>query len=87
MIFHLFSVNFHSFFFFFFFLTISGPPVPNNRPLPQWGVGLIAVSGFLFLSFVVLLVKKAWTRNGVESVRGNDFVMSNTFKTDVGDNR
>ncbi|XP_053178691.1 PDZK1-interacting protein 1 isoform X3 [Scomber japonicus] len=34
--------------------------VPIERALPQWLTGLIAVGCFLFLSFVTLLVKKAW---------------------------
>ncbi|XP_054452683.1 PDZK1-interacting protein 1 isoform X1 [Anoplopoma fimbria] len=32
----------------------------SKRLLPQWLTGLIAVSGFLFLIFVIFLVKKAW---------------------------
>ncbi|XP_008336089.1 PDZK1-interacting protein 1 [Cynoglossus semilaevis] len=32
----------------------------SERLLPQWATGLIAVAGFLFLSVVGLLVKKAW---------------------------
>lgn len=71
----------------------TAAPTQTNRPLPQWLTGMIAVSGFLFLSFVVLLVKKAWCedpnrgRNSAESVRENEFVMSDTFETDLGVNR
>uniref|UniRef100_G3NFS0 Uncharacterized protein n=1 Tax=Gasterosteus aculeatus TaxID=69293 RepID=G3NFS0_GASAC len=32
----------------------------QERALPQWLTGIIAVSGFLFLAFVGFLVKKAW---------------------------
>uniref|UniRef100_A0A8C2WGL5 Uncharacterized protein n=1 Tax=Cyclopterus lumpus TaxID=8103 RepID=A0A8C2WGL5_CYCLU len=32
----------------------------SERLLPQWLTGIIAVAGFLFLTFVGLLVKKAW---------------------------
>ncbi|XP_053709826.1 PDZK1-interacting protein 1 [Synchiropus splendidus] len=32
----------------------------SRRPLPPWLTGLISVSVFLFLVFVVFLVKRAW---------------------------
>ncbi|XP_029355091.1 PDZK1-interacting protein 1 [Echeneis naucrates] len=32
----------------------------SERVLPQWLTGIIAVVGFLFLAFVIFLVKKAW---------------------------
>ncbi|KAG7277520.1 hypothetical protein CRUP_030682 [Coryphaenoides rupestris] len=32
----------------------------QQRLLPQWLTGLLAVAGFLFLSFVAFLVNKAW---------------------------
>lgn len=31
-----------------------------ERALPQWLTGLIAVTGFLFLTFVAFLVNRAW---------------------------
>ncbi|KAM3619243.1 uncharacterized protein V6R79_004995 [Siganus canaliculatus] len=34
--------------------------VQSGRAVPQWGVGLLAVAGFLFLAFVSILAKKAW---------------------------
>ncbi|CAL1591686.1 unnamed protein product [Knipowitschia caucasica] len=37
--------------------ALSGPA---SRPLPQWLTGIIAVVGFLFLTFVVFIVKRAW---------------------------
>ncbi|XP_051803320.1 PDZK1-interacting protein 1 [Acanthochromis polyacanthus] len=79
-------------------LVVGGVTAQTGSParlLPQWGVGLLAVAGFLFLSFVVLLVKKAWfenpnrrRRNSVDSsVRPNDFAMNDTFTTDLRDSR
>uniref|UniRef100_A0A4W6DQ80 PDZK1 interacting protein 1 n=1 Tax=Lates calcarifer TaxID=8187 RepID=A0A4W6DQ80_LATCA len=62
----------------------------SERLLPQWLTGLIAVSGFLFLTFVGFLVKKAWCEESsrgmtiVEStVRENEFAMTNgnTYET------
>ncbi|TDH09015.1 hypothetical protein EPR50_G00103580 [Perca flavescens] len=50
----------------------------TERLLPQWLTGIIAVAGFLFLAFVVLLVQKAWCdepitmKSTVESVRQDD---------------
>ncbi|CAL8310329.1 unnamed protein product [Lota lota] len=35
----------------------------QQRLLPQWLTGLLAVAGFLFLSFVGFLVNKAWCQN------------------------
>ncbi|XP_059197123.1 PDZK1-interacting protein 1 [Centropristis striata] len=67
----------------------TGGPSPD-RLLPQWLTGIIAVVGFLFLSFVGLLVKKAWCeepsrRKSVESVRENDVIMMNgdTYDTSL----
>ncbi|XP_068175961.1 PDZK1-interacting protein 1 [Antennarius striatus] len=31
-----------------------------ERPLPQWLTGIIALCLFLFLTFITLVVKKAW---------------------------
>lgn len=44
----------------------------SERLLPQWATGLIAVAGFLFLSVVGLLVKKAWCEEPKRSVRNKD---------------
>lgn len=61
---------------------------PQERPLPQWLTGIIAVVGFLFLSFVVFLMKKAWcdepSRNK-GSVRVNSTVMTeeNPYETSL----
>lgn len=74
-------------------VTAQTGPTQTNRPLPQWLTGIIAVCGFLFLSFVALLVKKAWCedpnrrRSSAVAVQENDFVMSNTIKTDLDVNR
>ncbi|KAF3690512.1 Proximal tubules-expressed gene protein [Channa argus] len=57
----------------------------SERLLPQWLTGIIAVTSFLFLTFVGFLVKKAWCEESSRS-RGdktedsgtnNDFAMSN----------
>ncbi|XP_044054910.1 PDZK1-interacting protein 1 [Siniperca chuatsi] len=54
----------------------------SENLLPQWLTGIIAVSAFLFLSFVGLLVKKAWCeessrrKTSVESLRENDRAMT-----------
>ncbi|XP_042272992.1 PDZK1-interacting protein 1 [Thunnus maccoyii] len=61
----------------------------SERLLPQWLTGIIAVAGFLFLSFVGLLVKKAWCeeprrREGdVELVNDNEFTMTNSVTYDT----
>ncbi|XP_060890062.1 PDZK1-interacting protein 1 [Labrus mixtus] len=53
---------------------------PSERLLPQWLTGIIALVGFLFLTFVVFLMKKAWCdesgrkKSSAEAVTGNDFV-------------
>uniref|UniRef100_A0A3Q0RCU9 Uncharacterized protein n=1 Tax=Amphilophus citrinellus TaxID=61819 RepID=A0A3Q0RCU9_AMPCI len=41
-------------------LLAVGAVTAQTRPLPQWLTGIIAISGFLFLAFVAILVKKAW---------------------------
>ncbi|XP_062280946.1 PDZK1-interacting protein 1 isoform X1 [Scomber scombrus] len=48
--------------------TATAQTVPVERVLPQWLTGLIAVSCFLFLSFVTLLAKKAWCDETSRSV-------------------
>ncbi|XP_030584038.1 PDZK1-interacting protein 1 isoform X2 [Archocentrus centrarchus] len=61
------------------------PSHTNERPLPQWLTGIIAISGFLFLAFVAILVKKAWCekpyRSSIEEERENEFVNSNNYGT------
>ncbi|XP_062252023.1 PDZK1-interacting protein 1 [Platichthys flesus] len=51
----------------------------DERLLPQWLTGIIAVAAFLFLSFVVLLVKKAWFEKsmGTRSKRESELVLTN----------
>uniref|UniRef100_A0A669CXC2 Uncharacterized protein n=1 Tax=Oreochromis niloticus TaxID=8128 RepID=A0A669CXC2_ORENI len=44
-------------------LILMKPTNTNERALPQWLTGIIAVCGFLFLAFVVVLAKKAWCEN------------------------
>ncbi|MEQ2316706.1 hypothetical protein AMECASPLE_035343 [Ameca splendens] len=63
----------------------TGQPTHYERLLPQWLTGIIAVSGFLLLTFVGFLVKKVWCeessgRNAsMESVRDNEYVESNPY--------
>ncbi|KAF0041596.1 PDZK1-interacting protein 1 [Scophthalmus maximus] len=55
----------------------------SERLLPQWLTGVIALSCFLFLTFVGVLVKKAWCgessrgRTSGETGRGSESVMTN----------
>uniref|UniRef100_A0A3B4G6L7 Uncharacterized protein n=1 Tax=Pundamilia nyererei TaxID=303518 RepID=A0A3B4G6L7_9CICH len=49
-------------------LHVYLPTNTNERALPQWLTGIIAVCGFLFLAFVVILAKKAWCENPSRSV-------------------
>ncbi|XP_051231640.1 PDZK1-interacting protein 1 isoform X4 [Dicentrarchus labrax] len=78
-------------------LTVSAAAAQTAQPqierlLPQWLTGIIAVSAFLFLVFVTLLVKKAWcekpsrkTAVESESDRENEFVVTNgnTYETNL----
>lgn len=48
---------------------VVAPAEIGGRALPQWLTGIIAVSGFLFLTFVFFLVKNAWCDNSSRSVR------------------
>lgn len=69
----------------------SVQPEVKGRLLPQWLTGLIAVTGFLFLTFVAFLVKKAWcretdrVRTSADTARENDYVITNgnTYDTTV----
>ncbi|KAK2835074.1 hypothetical protein Q5P01_015558 [Channa striata] len=64
----------------------------SERPLPQWLTGIIAVTGFLFLTFVGFLVKKAWCEESSRSRGGKiedsgtntDFVISNGNPYETG---
>uniref|UniRef100_A0A3P9K7H6 Uncharacterized protein n=1 Tax=Oryzias latipes TaxID=8090 RepID=A0A3P9K7H6_ORYLA len=42
---------------------------PKQRLLPQWLTGIIAVSGFLLLTFIAFVVKKVWCEKSSRSVR------------------
>ncbi|KAM4629338.1 PDZK1-interacting protein 1 [Polymixia lowei] len=60
----------------------------QERALPQWLTGIIAVAGFLFLVFVAFLVNKAWcdkTSQGHagEAVRVNDYTRTNGAQHDI----
>ncbi|XP_030289206.1 PDZK1-interacting protein 1 [Sparus aurata] len=68
----------------------AGQSKASERPLPQWLTGIIAVSGFLFLAFVSILVKKAWCDSSrekvsVDSEKQNEFIMTNgnTYDTQL----
>uniref|UniRef100_A0A3B4BAM7 Uncharacterized protein n=1 Tax=Periophthalmus magnuspinnatus TaxID=409849 RepID=A0A3B4BAM7_9GOBI len=41
-------------------VCVSAQSPVSARTLPQWLTGIIAVVGFLFLTFVIFLVKRAW---------------------------
>ncbi|KAM8874856.1 PDZK1-interacting protein 1 isoform 2-T2 [Spinachia spinachia] len=62
----------------------------DERVLPQWLTGIIAVSGFLFLAFVGFLVKKAWCEKprrrkvSVELFGENEFVNKITSERSPG---
>ncbi|KAL6108564.1 uncharacterized protein ACO6RY_19066 [Pungitius sinensis] len=62
----------------------------EERVLPQWLTGIIAVSGFLFLAFVGFMVKKAWCEEPrrkkvtMELVRENEFVNKNIYESSPG---
>ncbi|XP_077964137.1 uncharacterized protein LOC120823711 isoform X2 [Gasterosteus aculeatus] len=62
----------------------------QERALPQWLTGIIAVSGFLFLAFVGFLVKKAWCEEPrreevtVELVGEDEFVNKNIYESSPG---
>ncbi|CAB1419281.1 unnamed protein product [Pleuronectes platessa] len=57
----------------------TGQHRADERLLPQWLTGIIAVAAFLFLSFVALLVKKAWFEKstGTKSERESELVLTN----------
>ncbi|XP_034564259.1 PDZK1-interacting protein 1 isoform X2 [Notolabrus celidotus] len=62
---------------------------PVERLLPQWLTGLIAVVGFLFLTFVLFLVNRAWCdksdrSTSAEAVIENDIMTEeNTYETSM----
>ncbi|XP_008285777.1 PDZK1-interacting protein 1 [Stegastes partitus] len=65
------------------------PTTSSERLLPQWATGIIAVAGFLFLCFFVLLLKKAWfedpsrKRNSADRMKETEFALSSNSKIDV----
>ncbi|XP_077964136.1 uncharacterized protein LOC120823711 isoform X1 [Gasterosteus aculeatus] len=70
--------------------TDDGDAKMQERALPQWLTGIIAVSGFLFLAFVGFLVKKAWCEEPrreevtVELVGEDEFVNKNIYESSPG---
>ncbi|XP_034054418.1 PDZK1-interacting protein 1 [Gymnodraco acuticeps] len=70
--------------------AVTAQAAQSDRALPQWLTGIMALCGFLFLSFVGFLVKKAWCeeprkKSTVKSVRENDYVMTeeNAYETSL----
>ncbi|KAJ4943734.1 hypothetical protein JOQ06_006232 [Pogonophryne albipinna] len=70
--------------------AVTAQTAQSDRALPQWLTGIMALCGFLFLSFVGFLVKKAWCeeprkKSTVKSVRENDYVMTeeNAYETSL----
>uniref|UniRef100_A0A665VJ65 Uncharacterized protein n=1 Tax=Echeneis naucrates TaxID=173247 RepID=A0A665VJ65_ECHNA len=51
----------------------------SERVLPQWLTGIIAVVGFLFLAFVIFLVKKAWCENLNSMINNKRICINITF--------
>ncbi|XP_056271068.1 PDZK1-interacting protein 1 [Pseudoliparis swirei] len=71
-------------------VTAQGAQTQNSeRLLPQWLTGILAVTGFLFLTFVGFLVKKAWCeepsrkKTTMELVGVNEFVNKNTSENSL----
>lgn len=64
-----------------FVLSQNARADPGSRPLPQWLTGIIAVVGFLFLTFVVFLIKRAWCEKPRDimdlEAKENEYVMRN----------
>lgn len=56
----------------------------SGRPLPQWLTGIIAVVGFLFLTFVVLLIKRAWCEKP-KRTKVDQEAQENQYETVMGD--
>ncbi|XP_030647811.1 PDZK1-interacting protein 1 [Chanos chanos] len=63
--------------------SVTAQAVRAERALPQWLVGIIAVSGFLFLIFVAFLVNKAWCEKP-KGQREEDTVIPNNYATANG---
>ncbi|KAM3876285.1 PDZK1-interacting protein 1 [Diretmus argenteus] len=60
----------------------------NQRLLPQWLTGIIAVAAFLFLAFVAVVVNKAWCEHSSrEAAQEKDehhvMTKGNTYDTTV----
>ncbi|KAK5930106.1 hypothetical protein CgunFtcFv8_026370 [Champsocephalus gunnari] len=70
--------------------AVTAQTAQSDGALPQWLTGVMALCGFLFLSFVGFLVKKAWCeeprkKSTVKSLRENDYVMTeeNAYETSL----
>ncbi|XP_072294876.1 proximal tubules-expressed gene protein-like [Eucyclogobius newberryi] len=55
----------------------------GSQTLPQWLTGIIAVVGFLFLTFLIFIIKRAWCEKpkrdimDLESTKENEYVTQN----------
>ncbi|XP_020512917.1 PDZK1-interacting protein 1 [Labrus bergylta] len=57
---------------------------PSERLLPQWLTGIIALVGFLFLTFVVFLMKKAWCdESGRKKSSAEAVTEENSYETSL----
>uniref|UniRef100_A0A3Q2E3X5 Uncharacterized protein n=1 Tax=Cyprinodon variegatus TaxID=28743 RepID=A0A3Q2E3X5_CYPVA len=54
----------------------AAPSTHFERALPQWLTGIVAVCGFLVLTFMAFLVKKVWCENPKAPVRFNPYSTS-----------
>ncbi|XP_034035220.1 small integral membrane protein 24-like [Thalassophryne amazonica] len=67
-------------------LTFGGvtSQTADGRALPQWLTGIIAVVGFLFLTFIAFLVNKAWcagSRTSEEAVMDMEDISHNAVRS------
>uniref|UniRef100_H3CE24 PDZK1-interacting protein 1 n=1 Tax=Tetraodon nigroviridis TaxID=99883 RepID=H3CE24_TETNG len=56
---------------------------PAERALPQWLTGLIAVTGFLFLTFIAFLVNRAWCGKSSTNAEFGVMMDADTYDTSL----
>ncbi|XP_017159921.1 PDZK1-interacting protein 1 [Poecilia reticulata] len=60
----------------------TGQASPSQRLLPQWLTGIVAVCGFLILTFIAALVKKVWCESSSRnSLVDATFAETNPYET------
>ncbi|XP_054915084.1 PDZK1-interacting protein 1 isoform X2 [Poeciliopsis prolifica] len=59
----------------------TGQAGHQERLLPQWLTGIVAVCGFLILTFIAALVKKVWCKSSRSS--GAAFSESNAYESNL----